>query len=103
MAQRVTTSPTSEVPWEHVVVCFVVRREFRGQGLMAELALAGTEWALDHGARIIEGYPLDPAEKKVTAATLFHGTVGAFLAAGYAVAARPSPGRAVMRLVSPRS
>lgn len=47
---------------EHVwsVVCFFIKRAFRGQGLSKVLLREATEHAKLHGARYIEGYPVEP-------------------------------------------
>lgn len=81
------------------ITCFVVRREHRGSGLAATLLEAAVHHAVEHGARVIEGYPVDRAERpSTTAAELWHGTTGLFTRAGFAETARPTPARAVMTL-----
>ena len=58
--------------------------------------------AFAHGAEVVEGYPVDPAQRpKAGPADLYHGTVGLFLAAGFEVASEAVPGRAVVRLAAP--
>lgn len=85
------------------VTCFVIRREHRGSGLAGTLLDAAVGYATEHGARVIEGYPVDREQRpKATSAELWHGTVGLFARAGFTETARPSPGRAVMTR-SPRS
>jgi GNAT superfamily N-acetyltransferase len=86
-----------EAVW--AITCFVVRREQRGSGVAATLLEAAVRHAVDHGARVIEGYPVDRAERpKATSAELWHGTVGLFARAGFVETARPTPARAVMTL-----
>jgi GNAT superfamily N-acetyltransferase len=81
------------------ITCFVVRREQRGSGVAATLLDAAIRHAVDHGARTIEGYPVDRAERpRTTSAELWHGTVGLFARAGFEETARPTPARAVMTL-----
>jgi GNAT superfamily N-acetyltransferase len=81
------------------IVCFVVRVEYRRRGISTALTSAAVDWARDHGARVVEGYPIDTAERaKVSAADLYHGTVTLFESAGFVTTARPTPGRALMRL-----
>ncbi|MCU1505721.1 MAG: hypothetical protein QOG18_959 [Microbacteriaceae bacterium] len=90
---------SADDPSVWAIVCFVVRAEFRRRGVSTALVSAAVGWARDHGARVIEGYPVDTAERqKVGAADLYHGTVTLFESAGFDVAARPSLGRALMRL-----
>lgn len=45
---------------DHVwsVVCFFIKRTFRGQGLSNLLLAQATEYASNHGAKFIEGYPV---------------------------------------------
>ncbi len=80
------------------ITCFVVRREFRGEGLGARLLQAAVEHARNHGARIVEGYPIDIAVKKASSNELFHGALSTFLDAGFAEVARPAPSRPIVSL-----
>jgi GNAT superfamily N-acetyltransferase len=83
------------------ITCFVVRTGYRRRGLARHLVAAAVDHAWASGARVIEGYPVDVAEKpKVSAAELYHGTVSLFRAAGFTLDARPIPGRALMSLHS---
>ena len=52
------TDPDLEGVWS--VTCFVVRKGFRRQGLMYELAAATVEYGEQVGARVLEGYPTEP-------------------------------------------
>lgn len=93
----------SEQPWDNpdvwAVSCFVVRREHRGQGLNSQLLAAAVDFAREHGARIIEAYPSDPAVgRKKPANDLFKGVVSTFAAAGFHEVARPKPDLAIMTL-----
>ena len=81
------------------VTCFVIRREHRGAGLAAALLDAAVAHAAAHGARVIEGYPVDRSERpQATSAELWHGTAGLFARAGFEETARPVPERPVMTL-----
>ncbi|MGW9415929.1 GNAT family N-acetyltransferase [Arthrobacter cupressi] len=81
------------------VSCFVVAHGHRRGGIAGELLAAAVEHAFTHGARIIEGYPVDPALRpKAGAADLYHGTVSLFTRAGFSAVPTSAPGRAVMRL-----
>jgi len=46
------------------VTCFVVRRGFRRQGPMYELAAATVDYGRQVGARVLEGYPTEPQPGK---------------------------------------
>jgi GNAT superfamily N-acetyltransferase len=43
------------------IVCFVVARRSRGQGIATALLDAAVEYARDHGATLLEAYPADAA------------------------------------------
>ncbi|MFE7844513.1 GNAT family N-acetyltransferase [Microbacterium sp. NPDC057407] len=93
----------SAEPWDDesvwAVSCFVVRKEHRGQGLNERLLAAAVDFARDGGARVVEGYPLDPgAGPKKTSNSLFHGVVSTFAALGFREVARPRPDLAIMAL-----
>ena len=53
--------------------------------------------AAAHGARVVEGYPMAPAE--AITVELHPGVESMFTAAGFAVVARPTARRAVVRWV----
>ena len=79
------------------VTCFVVRVGYRRRGIAGSLLAAAIGYATASGARIIEAYPNDTDEKKVSSADLYHGPLSTFLAAGFTVTLRPETGRAVVR------
>jgi GNAT superfamily N-acetyltransferase len=82
------------------VTCFVVRREHRGAGVAGRLLSGAVEHARAHGARVVEGYPVDRAVRaKATSSELWHGTVGLFERAGFTETGRPTAARVVMTLV----
>jgi GNAT superfamily N-acetyltransferase len=91
-----TEDPSDETVW--AVTCFVVRTDHRRRGVAAALVRAAVDHARSRGASVIEGYPIDTAEREATTSVLYHGTVSLFEGAGFEVGSRPSPGRAVMRL-----
>jgi GNAT superfamily N-acetyltransferase len=81
------------------VSCFVVAPGHRRSGIAGALLPAAVEHAFAHGARVVEGYPVDPALRpKASAADLYHGTVSLFARAGFETVSTAVPGRAVMRL-----
>jgi GNAT superfamily N-acetyltransferase len=93
----------SEEPWDDesvwAVSCFVVRREHRGSGLNTALLEAAVAFAKEHGARVIEAYPVDPdAGPKKPANELYHGVVSTFRKAGFREVGRPRPDLAVVSL-----
>lgn len=81
------------------VSCFVVAAGHRRSGVAAALLTAAVGHARANGAAVVEGYPVDPAQRpKAGPADLYQGTLGLFLAAGFEVVSDAVPGRAVVRL-----
>jgi GNAT superfamily N-acetyltransferase len=79
--------PVDDAPvWS--IVCFVVGRRSRGQGVAAALLDAAVAFAADHGATMLEAYPVDASDGRVSAATAFKGTLRMFERAGFEVVAR---------------
>lgn len=90
------TDPDLEGVWS--VTCFVVRRGFRRQGLMYELAAATIEYGRQVGARVLEGYPTEPPPgKTVIWDEASVGLLQVFLDAGFEVEASPTLRRRVVR------
>ena len=89
--------PELEGVWS--VTCFVVGKDHRRSGLMYELAAATVEHGRQVGARVLEGYPMEPAPgKTVIWDEASVGLLQVFLEAGYAVVASPTLRRRVVRL-----
>jgi len=80
------------------VTCFVVRREYRRQGLSEQLLDAAIDHARSHGARVVEGYPVDTSAKKSSSNELYHGALSTFVDAGFTEVARPTPARPIVSL-----
>lgn len=70
------------------IVCFVVARHARGQGVARTLLDAAIAYAAEHGATLLEAYPVDTTGGRVPAAHAFKGTVSMFEGAGFEVVAR---------------
>jgi GNAT superfamily N-acetyltransferase len=82
---RVLT-PLDDTPvWS--IVCFVVSRAARGQGIGKALLAAAIDYACDQGATALEAYPVDTEPHRITSANAAGGTLRMFLAAGFEVAA----------------
>ena len=86
---------TSRPVWS--IVCFVVGKESRGQGIAHALLEAAVAYAREHGATLLEAYPIEPAEHRlsrpskggrVPAGYAYAGTVSMFERAGFKVVAR---------------
>ena len=70
------------------IVCFVVGRKSRGQGIANAMLDAAIAYAREHGATLLEAYPTDTHGKHIQAADAYRGTLSMFERAGFGVAAR---------------
>jgi GNAT superfamily N-acetyltransferase len=89
--------PLDDAPACWAVVCFYVVRGERGGGVAAALLEAAVDFAADHGARAVEGYPKDTAGARKHANEMFVGSVSMFAEAGFEEVGRRSPQRPIMR------
>lgn len=69
------------------VWCIRVRPGHRGEGISHHLVEGAVEFARDHGAPAIEGYPLDNKGKKIDLTMAYAGTRKLFEKAGFTKAA----------------
>jgi GNAT superfamily N-acetyltransferase len=79
------------------VVCFFVEKAHRGSGVSVELLRAAVAHAKRHGARIVEGYPVEPKQDRMPDAFVWFGLASAFERAGFEEVARRSETRPIMR------
>lgn len=75
------------------VACFFLDRSARGQGVTLGLLNAAVAYARSRGARIIEGYPVEPGPRLYT----YMGAPATFLTAGFVDVTPPGRERLVMR------
>ncbi len=80
------------------VVCFFVARAHRGHGLTVALLRKAAAYARRRGARMLEGYPVDPVKGKMPDTFAYYGLAAAFRQAGFREVARRSATRPIMRL-----
>ena len=82
-------------------MCFVVGRKARGHGVANALLDAAVEYARDHGADLLEAYPVDvPTGERIPSANVYHGTLAMFERAGFEVVAeRLAPGATRPRII----
>ncbi len=94
-------APVDDKPvWS--IVCFVVGRKARGQGVARAMLDAAVQYAREHGATLLEAYPVETEGQKVPAAHAYKGTVSMFEHAGFEVVERrkhnrSSPVRPIVR------
>lgn len=81
------------------VVCFFVDKNYRRKGLTVELLNEAGKHAKKNGARILEGYPVDPKTKDYAPVFAYTGLASAFKKAGFTEEARRSETRPVMRKI----
>lgn len=79
------------------VACFFVAKPYRSQGLMVPFLKAAIEYAGKHGAKIVEGYPIEPGDHGLSGYDGYTGVVSAFRKAGFEQVARPSAKYSIMR------
>ena len=94
---RILAPIDGEPVWS--VVCFFVARPYRGRGITSRLLKAAIAYARNQGARIIEGYPVDPKNKRMPDVFVYTGLAPAFQAAGFEEVLRRSKTRPIMRYV----
>jgi GNAT superfamily N-acetyltransferase len=88
LAHSKTLGPVDEAPvWS--IVCFVVGRKHRGQGIAERLLEAAIAYARERGATMLEAYPVDvPEGERIASANVFKGTLAMFERHGFEVVAR---------------
>ena len=95
LARSRTLQPLDDKPvWS--VTCFFIDARARRRGVGHALLRAAVALAAEHGARIVEGYPLAPG-RKLRSDEAYVGVTSLFEKAGFAEVARPSEHRAIMR------
>ena len=104
LAHSTVLKPLDDRPvWS--IVCFVVGRQARGRGVARKLLEAGVDYAREHGARLLEAYPVEVAEgTRVPPGDVYRGTLSMFEQAGFEVAARrTTPGSRTTRPIVRRA
>jgi len=86
-------SPDRSDVWS--IICFYVPETRRGQGMMKGLVCAAVDYAVEHGAKVVEAYPNRPEIIDDGAA----GSFRIFEQAGFVEVARPNPIQVTMRYV----
>jgi GNAT superfamily N-acetyltransferase len=98
LAHSRVLAPVDETPvWS--IVCFVVGRRSRGRGVARALLAAGIGYAREHGAAMLEAYPVEiPEGGRIPSANVYHGTISMFERAGFEVVVRrQAPGAGTTR------
>jgi len=79
------------------IVCFFIEKRFRKMGLSRQLLLSAIDFATSNGAKIIEGYPVDPKSGKMPDVFAWTGFSNTFIKAGFKEVGRRSETRPIMR------
>ena len=79
------------------VVCLFIDKSYRLKGVSVELLKAAVKYAEKNGAKIIEGYPVEPKKDKIPDLFAFHGLASAFRRVGFTEVLRRSETRPIMR------
>lgn len=96
---RILKRVDDEPVWS--IACFFVARTARRQGVSVQLIEAAIHFAADHGARIVEAYPIDPRTPEVPSVFAWTGLLSAFEQAGFTEVARRSETRPIVRFDIP--
>lgn len=83
------------------IVCFYVARAFRRQGTTAKLIQAAQAYAMEQGATVVEGYPLDTDRKNYPASSAWTGFLPTFQRAGFSEVMRRKVTRPIVRYRTP--
>lgn len=92
---RVAKRVDDQLVWS--IVCFFVAKQYRRTGVTVELLKAAVEYARAHGAKIVEGYPIEPKKGSTPDPYAYHGLASAFRKAGFVEVLRRSEIRPIMR------
>lgn len=79
------------------ITCFYTRRGTRRGGITGVLLHAAVKYATDHGARAVEGYPVDASIGKLASGDLYHGELQTFLNGGFELIEHSGTRRALVR------
>jgi GNAT superfamily N-acetyltransferase len=98
---RVLARVDDQPAWS--VTCFFVARPFRRQGITVRLLEAAADLARKKGARIVEGYPVEPKKGSIPDVFAYTGFPSAYRKAGFVEVLRRSETRPIMRHFAGRS
>lgn len=88
--------PVDETPvWS--IMCFVVPKEFRHQGVARAMLRGAIDYARKKGVRVLEAYPIDKPEASADD-HMWHGAKSMYDKLGFVEVARRRPHRPVVRL-----
>ncbi|MGH9961681.1 MAG: GNAT family N-acetyltransferase [Pyrinomonadaceae bacterium] len=92
---RILKSVDEQAVWS--ISCLFNKKPYRRNGVSTQLLKAAVEFAAKRGAKILEGYPVEPSMENMPDPFLWHGIPSAFKAAGFQEVLRRSKSRPIMR------
>ncbi|MBN2147777.1 MAG: GNAT family N-acetyltransferase [Anaerolineales bacterium] len=89
------------------IVCFFIAKPYRRRGMMTTLIRGAVRYAVEQGAKIVEGYPIDMHShllegKRLTGYSGYMGIASAFKEAGFVQVGEASDTQRIMRYVETR-
>jgi endonuclease/exonuclease/phosphatase family metal-dependent hydrolase/GNAT superfamily N-acetyltransferase len=81
------------------ISCLFIKKAYRRKGVSTQLLSSAVDFAAKRGAKIVEGYPVEPSMENMPDPFLWHGIPSAFKAAGFAEVLRRSKSRPIMRFI----
>lgn len=96
LAKSRILAPVDDQPvWS--ITCLFVARSHRRAGVSSALVAAAAEFAASQGARIVEGYPVEPQKDSVPDTFVWNGLASSYRKSAFKEVARRSPTRPIMR------
>jgi GNAT superfamily N-acetyltransferase len=96
LARSRVLAPVDDLPvWS--ISCLFVSKPYRRRGVSARLLRAAADLAASRGAKVVEGYPIEPSMDKTPDPFVWVGLPSAFSKAGFKEIARRSPKRPIVR------
>jgi len=85
------------------ITCLFIARPYRRRGISGRLINAAVEFARHRGAKIVEGYPVEPRGETAPDAFVWTGLPSSYRNAGFREVLRRSPTRPILRRTVRRS
>ncbi len=79
------------------IVCFFISKKWRKSGVTSQLIKASLEFAKNHGAKIVEAYPVDTQRESTPDVFVYTGLASTFRNLGFKEVARRSSTRPIVR------